>query len=446
MTAAAAGPDPLTAVSRTAAPPPGGFVLRRGDWGAFRAAEPGTDDVLLLRPTPAGLRVERPRLFETIAWDDVVGVALTDVRVGTAKIPVVRVLFRRGPSLDLADVLAPGADELPMCLEAGGAPLLRVERLRMVSACVISASGLAPRSREHFHRGGRGIPVPELVARPSRLPPWAQRLAKPAMLVVSVLALGGIVPALRWWGSIGVHVALYVHEMGHAIAMRALGMKVRSIVFLPTLGAATLSEHPFRTRWDDVRVALAGPFTGIPIALVTLGICHEPPPTAVQWGLVVSVVYGALNLVPLVPMDGGRVLLSVAAGLPPVVRTLLTWAPLAAAIALLYLAGPGEITLTVAALVAFGILMTRLALRRLDFHQWVLDARLDPAAMRAALRDLTWGFHGAARDDVDGGVPPTPLTAGQTAAAIALHLTLSAALLASAFVLLPLVPNMAGSE
>ena len=442
MTAAAAGPDPLTAVSRTAEPPKGGFVLRRGDWGAFRAAEPGTDQVLLLRPTRGGLRIERPGLFETVAWDDVVGVALTDVHVGTARVPVVRILFQRGPSLDLADVLAPGAADLPMCFEAGGAPLLRVERVRMVAAAVISAAGLAPRSREHFHRGGRGVPVPDLVARPPRLPPWA----KPVLLVVSVVVLGWLVPALRWGGSIAVHVALYVHELGHALAMRSVGMEVRSIVFLPTLGAATLSEHPFRTRWDDVRVALAGPFTGIPIALLTLWLCDEPPPGPVQWGLVVSVVYGALNLIPLVPMDGGRVLLSVAAGLPRVVRSILTWAPLGIAIALLLIAGPGEITLTVAALLAFGIIVTRLALRRLDFHQWVLDERLDPSAMRSALRDLTWGFHSAARDDVDGGVPPTPLTRGQVAASIGLHVALATALLGCAYVLLPLVPQMAGSD
>lgn len=430
-------PDPLVAVSANAPPPPEGFVLRKGDWGAFRAAEPGTDAVLLLRPLADGLRIERPGLFETIHWADVTGVAVTDVRIGVVRVPVARILFRHGPSLDLADVLAPGADELPMSLEAGGPPLLRVERLRMVVAAIVSASGLSPRSRDHFHRGGRGVPVPELAVRPRRLRPWMP----PLLLVASVVILLVLVPRLSFWSVIAIHAALFVHECGHAIAMRLLRTPVRGIVFIPVFGAATFPEHPFRTRWDDVCIALAGPLTGVPIAATALWLFDSVPPEAVQWGLLVAVAYNLLNLLPFVPMDGGRVLVAAVSAAPRGIRIVLAWAPLVAGVGLLVLAGPGEISFGLAVILALAIAATRLALRRLDFHQWVLDVPLDPASMRASLRDLTWAFGGPAREDVDGGLPPTPMTAGQLLATIGLYVALVAALAVATAAVWPLIDS-----
>jgi Zn-dependent protease len=438
MSLAADAPDPLVAISRASAPPPAGLVLRRGDWGAFRAAEPGTDAVLLLRPTSEGLRIERAGLFETVAWDDVVGVALTHVRLGAVAVPVARIQFRRGPSLDLADVLAPGSGDLPMAIEAGGPPLLRTERLRLVVAAVVAAAGLAPRSRDQFHRGGRGFPAPELVARPRRLPRWAP----PLLLAASVAVLVLLFPALGWGGAIAVHVALLLHEAGHALAMHLTGTQVRSILFLPALGAATLTEHPYRSRWADVLVALAGPCTGIPIAALALALFDEPPPAAVRWGLVVAVAYNLLNLLPFVPLDGGRVLVAVLAGLPRVLRTVLTWVPLAVAVLLVLVIGPSAAGLGVLLLLGVGIVMTRLVVRRLDFHQWVLDVRIAPDALRAALRDVTWGFGNAARDDVDGGVPATPMAAGQAVIAMLLFAVVVAALAACTLALEGIVPEI----
>ncbi|MCE9634559.1 MAG: hypothetical protein K8T90_02545 [Planctomycetes bacterium] len=432
--------DPLVAVARHAPMPPGGFAVRRKDYGAFRAMEPGTDDVLLLRPAGDGLRIERPAMFETVAWSDVTGVVLTAVRIGGSDVSIARIEFRQGPSLDLADVYAPGADSLPMSIEAGGPPLIRVERLRMVVGAVIAASGLSPRSRSHFHRGGRGVPVPDLTPRPRRLPLWAP----PVLVVASIVFLIVLFPALSLGSVIAIHLALLVHELGHAVAMRRVGIEVRGILFLPLLGAGTVAEHPFRTRWHDVIVALSGPFTGLPIAIATIALCDGPPPEPVRWGLVVSVAYNVLNLLPFAPMDGGRVLVAVLAGLPQVARTIFTWAPVAVGIGVLFLLGPGEATIGLMLLLAVAIVTTRLSLRRLDFHQWVLDVPIDPSALRAALRDVTWGFGTIAREDVDGGVPATPMDAPRTLVAIAVYLALFAAMVAVTLALLPLVPEITG--
>jgi Zn-dependent protease len=355
---------------------------------------------------------------------------------------VARILFAHGPSLDLADVLAPGADELPMALEAGGPPLLRVERLRMVVAAVVAAAGLSPRSREHFHRGGRGVPVPELTARPRKLPRWAP----PVLVVASVAVLVMLLPDVSVASILAIHVALLLHEVGHALAMRLVRTEVRGILFLPALGAATFAEHPYRTRWDDVRVALSGPLTGIPVAVTALVLwtAEAPPPVPVRWGLVVSVFWNLLNLFPFVPMDGGRVLVATVAGLPRPARVLFTWAPLAVAVAILAFVRTGGLGVGTALLLALGIVATRLSLRRLDLHQWVLDMPLDPARLRGALRDLTWSFGGAAREDVDGGVPATPMTPLQMAATVGLYVGLLVALGIATVLVLPLLKDTIG--
>lgn len=417
-------------------PPAGGFVVRRGDAGAFRAALPGSDDVVVVRPLRAGLRVEQAGGVETAPWTDVTGIELTSEGAGAARVEVVRVRFRAGPPLDLADRFAPGADELPMTLEPAGPPLLRVERLRVLAATIATAAGLSPRSRDAFHRGGRGVAQAVPALKPPLLPRWAS----PVLAVLSVAALLVFFPELGVAGAAAIMAVLALHEIGHAMAMRSVGAGVRSMLFLPALGAATVPERAFVTRYDDARVALAGPCTGLPVAVAAI-LWRDPLPEAARWGVVFAVGLNLLNLLPLVPLDGGRLLLAVAAGLPRALRAVLAWLPLAAALAALLLLDDAPTT-GITLLLVVSIVMTRLALRRQAFHQWMLDAGFDPVAVRRALCDVTVGLGGAPRDDVDGGVPAAPMSRGQVAAVLGMYAALVAGLGWATSVVGEVVPEM----
>ena len=236
---------PMTAVGRVEPHPPPGFLLRRDDYGAFRAVESGTSDLVVFRCTRDGLRLERREGRELIAWSDVRGLTLTFTDAGRAQIPTVRVLLSAGPPLDYADALAPGADELPLTLGAGQNRLLRVERCRMLTALIASAAGLAPATLREFAPGPRGVDVPELATRPRVLPRWAP----PVLLAASVAAIA-LLTDVGWAGAVAVMAIIGLHEIGHAAAMRIIGLRVRGIMFVPLLGAATLPEHGFSTRWD----------------------------------------------------------------------------------------------------------------------------------------------------------------------------------------------------
>jgi Zn-dependent protease len=443
MTSDAGAPAPqFTAVGRAEPHPPEGFSLRRDDFGAFRALEPGTNDLVVLRPTTDGLRIERREARELVPWSAVVGLALTFTDAGRAKVPTVRVQFSAGPSLDYADALAPGSDDLPLTLGPGQNHLLRVERCRMLTAVIASAAGLAPATPHAFHRGPRGVPVPELAVRPRVLPKWTQ----PLLLALSVAAFVFVLD-VRWITAALVTAVLLSHELGHAFVMRLSGMKVRGVVFVPLFGAATLPEHSFSTRNDEARVSLAGPATGLFSAgVLALGLVVGPPAwlagalgIALLWALAVNL----LNLVPMPPLDGGRVLSCLCAGLPAVPRAIAAFLPIVAVGTVLLIASWGSQGAFVAAVVflAFAVSLTKTSLRRQSFLDWMERLPQPLTAVRASLRDVTHGFTGRAREDVDGGVAPTPLTGGQTIVVVALYVGIALALFTAAVVFIVAYPD-----
>merc|ERR1712216_327341 len=81
-----------------------------------------------------------------------------------------------------------------------------------------------------------------------------------------------------WKLGIGMILHLLIHEMGHAIAMRYLGVPVGPIVFLPFIGAAVKMPSLPQTASQEAIIALAGPLLGTLAALACL------PAAAFAWG------------------------------------------------------------------------------------------------------------------------------------------------------------------
>jgi Zn-dependent protease len=121
-----------------------------------------------------------------------------------------------------------------------------------------------------------------------------------------------------------VFFCVALHEVGHALAARAYGVRTRDITLYPIGGVASLEGMPSRP-WREVAVALAGPAVNAAIAaglffgLVgsELVLPWEHGPDLVTEFVGQLVVANALlclfNLLPAFPMDGGRVLRAVLA-------------------------------------------------------------------------------------------------------------------------------------
>jgi Zn-dependent protease len=136
-----------------------------------------------------------------------------------------------------------------------------------------------------------------------------------------------------WKFAIALLVQLFVHEYGHVHAMRKTGMNVRGMYFIPFLGAMAVTDDAFTSRRQQVYVALAGPLWGSLFALVPAGLwlwTRDPLFAAVaSWWAVINL----FNLLPIAPLDGGRVMQAFAFSFSSSLGVALTLLGLGAAVA-----------------------------------------------------------------------------------------------------------------
>lgn len=119
-----------------------------------------------------------------------------------------------------------------------------------------------------------------------------------------------------------------LHELGHSLVAQTLGVSVREIVLLPIGGLARLDREPSRPL-DELVIAIAGPLVNVVIAVVLSGFAWlvlgprwlfigglAKTPSLVSllgWLITANGVLALFNMVPALPMDGGRVLRAVLA-------------------------------------------------------------------------------------------------------------------------------------
>lgn len=111
-----------------------------------------------------------------------------------------------------------------------------------------------------------------------------------------------------------VFVSVLVHELGHAFAMRAFG-RSPSIALVGMGGLTHWGEGPRVSPQRRALVSLAGPGAGFALAvpIVILWIAKVAPEGslgayAIEQAFFVNVIWGLLNLLPILPLDGGHVM------------------------------------------------------------------------------------------------------------------------------------------
>ncbi len=121
--------------------------------------------------------------------------------------------------------------------------------------------------------------------------------------------------ALKYVAGLAFAVLLYLsvllHEMAHAVVAQRYGLGVRSIT-LHFLGGATEIDSEARRPGEEFTIAVVGPLTSIAVGGAALALLLVVPDGLVRLaveGLAgANLVVGVLNLVPGLPLDGGRVL------------------------------------------------------------------------------------------------------------------------------------------
>jgi Zn-dependent protease/CBS domain-containing protein len=121
--------------------------------------------------------------------------------------------------------------------------------------------------------------------------------------------------ALKYAAGLAFAVLLYLsvllHEMSHALTAKHFGLPVRSIS-LQFLGGMTEIEGEAATPGQEFKIAVVGPLTSLGVGVAALLLVPVVPDgltkMAVQGLAGANLVVGVINLVPGLPLDGGRVL------------------------------------------------------------------------------------------------------------------------------------------
>ncbi len=104
----------------------------------------------------------------------------------------------------------------------------------------------------------------------------------------------------------GFIALLFVHEMGHVIALRREGIRASAPMFIPFLGAVITSRSLGGNALAEARVGLAGPVLGSIGAAACILVWHATGSDVWRALAYTGFFLNLFNLLPVVPLDGGR--------------------------------------------------------------------------------------------------------------------------------------------
>jgi Zn-dependent protease len=140
-------------------------------------------------------------------------------------------------------------------------------------------------------------------------------LPKLKLLTTAGTALVSVAAYSLFWGwtfALGFVVLLFVHEMGHVIQLRREGIKASAPMFIPFLGALITAKSLGENALAEARVGLAGPILGTVGAAVCLAIGEAANSDLFRALAYIGFFLNLFNLLPVVPLDGGRAMAAMA--------------------------------------------------------------------------------------------------------------------------------------
>jgi Zn-dependent protease/CBS domain-containing protein len=177
------------------------------------------------------------------------------------------------------------------------------------------ATAETPRRRE----AGPGIVIARFFGIPVYISPYWFVIAGVFILIYANELAATLHGATRFIVAAAFVILLYVsvliHELSHCVVARGYGLPVRRILLYP-LGGFSEIEREAETPGREFLVAAAGPALSLVLAAAGYGLMRVVPPGTIAGTLVsqlrwANLVVGIFNLLPGLPLDGGRMLRAV---------------------------------------------------------------------------------------------------------------------------------------
>ena len=140
-------------------------------------------------------------------------------------------------------------------------------------------------------------------------------LPKVKLLATAGTAFVSIAAYSLLWGwsfAAGFVILLLIHEIGHVIQLRREGLKASAPMFVPFLGAFITAKSLGENALAEARVGLAGPILGTLGAAACWGIAEVTNSDMLRALAYVGFFLNLFNLLPIVPLDGGRAMAAMA--------------------------------------------------------------------------------------------------------------------------------------
>ena len=247
------------------------------------------------------------------------------------------------------------------------------------------------------------------------------------LLIVFIGFLEGRTLAYRLMFAAVVLVGIVWHEAGHAIAFAMIGRRSRIVVH--GLGGFTIPEDQRElTDVQAIGVSLAGPLSGMVVGLVALWLQIRGVGQQTEWSyylisdlILVNLGWGIINLIPVIPLDGGHVMERlVRIAVPRLKATLPYVISMLVVIPAAVFAWRGEYKLAAVFAVGFGALNLRLLFEaRAEEKLEQADRRADEAVNLLATIPADVAIP-AARQTLGSGLSPAGYTRTANALAWAL--------------------------
>jgi Zn-dependent protease len=122
-----------------------------------------------------------------------------------------------------------------------------------------------------------------------------------------------------------IFTCVVIHELSHSLVARRFGREPKSIMLLPIGGVATIDMMPTKPS-QEIAISIVGPVTNIVIAILlalfggmkmAVALTNQSNLTVSQIFItdliVANIVLAVFNLIPALPMDGGRIFRSILA-------------------------------------------------------------------------------------------------------------------------------------
>lgn len=127
-------------------------------------------------------------------------------------------------------------------------------------------------------------------------------------MLVSIGAYAIIFP---WSFSIGFVLLILIHELGHVLAAKQKGMPVSAPMFIPFVGALiSMKRHP-RDAVTEAYIGIGGPVLGTVGALAAFGLGYYLDSRLLYSLALTGFLLNLFNLIPIHPLDGGRIVTAV---------------------------------------------------------------------------------------------------------------------------------------